>query len=746
MKKFEYFYRNLPIRFKLLLVCSSILVGVVLLAGIFIYGHIRNTIEANIESELTNSTTTILNMVQTSANTSIRNYMRAVAEKNKEIAENIYKKHRAGFMTEGEAKAKAQEIMLSQRIGKTGYIYCIDSKGFALMHPNPDVAGRIQLHNDFVREQTKLKEGYLEYEWQSPSENRKRQKALYMAYFEPWDWIISVSAYRDEFKRLVNVHDFRDSVLTLQFGKTGYSYILDSKGNVIIHPKLQGNVYDVTDAKGWYFVRDIVAQKQGKIIYAWKNPDEEAYRDKFVIFSYIPEYDWIVASTSYKEEFYAPLNTAKSAIFAAILGTILLGLPLIFWISASITQPLRALMNCFARGASGDLTVRMQIESTDEIGQLTEYFNDFMRKLELSYSNLQAEIDERKQTEEALRESEEKYRNILESIEEGYFEVDLDGNFTFLNDSMLKILKCSEKELSSMNIREFTSKQHLRKIINTFSKVIEPEYESSACDWVLMRRDHSICFVEASVSMMIDKRDQPLGFRGVLRDLTERKKSEAASKRLEQEILDISERERQRIGRELHDDLCPQLIGIEVLSKVLKQKLEKKQTPEANDAAKIETFIQDSINKTRRLSRGLQPVDFANHGFESSLVELAIHTKDVYGIACYFQCDIPRPLQGQTAVATHIYYIVREAVHNAVKHAEADNIFIIVTANNGNFILKIKDDGRGIPEKLSSHGMGLRIMNYRAKKVGAFLDVRKGDEGGTLVTLELKKDRLEYGL
>jgi signal transduction histidine kinase len=104
-----------------------------------------------------------------------------------------------------------------------------------------------------------------------------------MTYFKPWDWIISISSYRDEFKDLVNVSDFRDSILALKFGKTGYSYVLDSKGNVIVHPVLQGSVYDVTDAKGWTFVRDIVAKKQGKIVYSWKNPGEEAYREKLVI-------------------------------------------------------------------------------------------------------------------------------------------------------------------------------------------------------------------------------------------------------------------------------------------------------------------------------------------------------------------------------------------------------------------------------------------------------------------------------
>jgi PAS domain S-box-containing protein len=744
MKKFANFYRNLPIRFKLLLVYSSILIGAALLTGIFIYSQFHNTIEANIESELTNTTATIQDMVQTSANTSIKNYLRAVAEKNREITEDIYRRHKAGLMTKNEAQAQVRGILFSQTIGKTGYIYCVNSKGVAPVHPNPGVAGRNFLNFQFVKEQIKRREGYLEYEWQNPGEGRIRSKALYMTYFEPWDWIISVSSYRDEFKDLVNVSDFRDSILALKFGKTGYSYVLDSKGNVIVHPILQGSVYDVTDAKGWTFVRDICAQKRGKIIYSWKNPGEEAYRKKLVIFNYIEEYDWIVASTSYLEEVYAPLKTARNVVIVTIFGILLLGLPVTFWISASITHPLLSLMRRFSQGASGDLTVRMPTKSDDEIGQLAKYFNDFMGKLEVSRSNLHTEINERKQTEEALRESEEKYRTILERIKEGYFEVDLNGNFTFFNDSMLKILGCSEDELDRMNIREFTDKKSLKKVLKTFHQVKELGDGSNTSGWELIKKDNSRCFSETSVSLIADKEGQPIGFRGVLRDVTEHKNSEKESKRLEQEILNISERERQRIGRDLHDDLCPQLIGIEVLSKVLKKRLERKGIAEADDAAKISAFVKDSINKTRRLSRGLYPVNLTDRGLDSSLAELALYIKDVFGVECHFRSDIPSPFQNNATAANHIYHIVHEAVHNAVKHSKSNNIFIILSANNGMVILKIRDDGQGIPEAVDSRGMGLRLMNYRANKIGATLDIRKDAEGGTLVTLQIEMEKEEY--
>jgi PAS domain S-box-containing protein len=744
MNKLVIFYRNLPIRLKLLLVYNSILVGAALLIGLVIYFQVRDTIEANIESELGNTTATIQNMVQTSANTSIKNYLRAVAEKNKEISEDFYERQLSGLMTEESAQDQVRRIMFSQIIGKTGYIYCANSKGVAIVHPNPAVDGQIFLNFQFVQEQITRKEGYLEYEWENPGENRKRSKALFMTYFEPWDWIISVSSYRDEFRDLVNVSDFRDSIMALKFGKTGYSYIIDSKGNVILHPVLQGNVYDVTDSRVWTTVRDICAQKRGKIIYSWKNPDEEAYREKLVIFNYIEELDWIVASTSYLEEIYAPLKTARNVVIVTIFGILLMGLPISLLISTSIIRPLRSLMHRFSQAASGNFTVRMPIHSADEIGNLSEYFNHFMEKLEVSSADLLAEVQERIQTEEALRESEKKYRTILECIKEGYFEVDLNGNFTFFNQSMLKILGYSEDELLRMNLREFTDKKNLKKVLKIFSQVTVSGDASNASGWELIKKDNSRCFSEISVSLITDKESQPIGFRGVLRDVTEHKNSEKESKRLEQEILNISERERQRIGRDLHDDLCPQLIGIEVLNEVLRKKLEKKGLPEADDAAKIGVFIQDSTNKTRRLSRGLYPVNLMGHGLDASLAELAGYIKDVFGVACHFRSDIPSRFQNNATAANHIYYIAHEAVHNAVKHSKAKNIFMILSADNGRDMLTIRDDGHGIAEAVDSRGMGLRLMNYRANKIGALLDIRKNGEGGTLVTLEFEMDKPAY--
>jgi signal transduction histidine kinase len=186
------------------------------------------------------------------------------------------------------------------------------------------------------------------------------------------------------------------------------------------------------------------------------------------------------------------------------------------------------------------------------------------------------------------------------------------------------------------------------------------------------------------------------------------------------------------------------LIGVEVLSVVLEQKLHSTSPAEAADASKIRTLIQDSIQKLRRLARGLCPVDLGEEEFGSSLASLGRYIEDIFGVTYHLQCDVPIVVRNQT-VASHLYYIAHEAVHNAVKHAGAKNIRVTLTSENGMLELRIRDDGQGILKEYSSNGMGLRIMNYRARRIGAAIEIKQDSQGGTSVTLKIRASDCNNG-
>jgi two-component system cell cycle sensor histidine kinase/response regulator CckA len=153
------------------------------------------------------------------------------------------------------------------------------------------------------------------------------------------------------------------------------------------------------------------------------------------------------------------------------------------------------------------------------------------------------DITDRKQAEEALRESENKYRRILKSIEESYYEVDLAGNLTFFNDSTCRILGYSRDELIDMNNQDFMDQQNAGKIFETFNKVYTTGEPAKGSDWAITRKDGTKRYLEASVSLIRDAEGQPIGFRGIGRDVTERKQMEGEliqTKNFLQSILDSS--------------------------------------------------------------------------------------------------------------------------------------------------------------------------------------------------------------
>jgi signal transduction histidine kinase len=215
----------------------------------------------------------------------------------------------------------------------------------------------------------------------------------------------------------------------------------------------------------------------------------------------------------------------------------------------------------------------------------------------------------------------------------------------------------------------------------------------------------------------------------------------ARRRRLEQDILDISEKEQRRIGRELHDSLGQQLTGIAIISKVLEQKLQRQSLPEAANAREIAQLVNEAISQTRQLSRGLHPVSLEADGLMSALEALAAMTENLSSVRCEFQCRQPVLIKDPSA-AVHLYRIAQEAVTNAVRHSGGGQIRLELSADgSGDAALVVENDGRDFPDELPKNkGIGLQVMSYRAEMIGGALDVRARRDGGTTVTCTFKTD------
>jgi signal transduction histidine kinase len=203
---------------------------------------------------------------------------------------------------------------------------------------------------------------------------------------------------------------------------------------------------------------------------------------------------------------------------------------------------------------------------------------------------------------------------------------------------------------------------------------------------------------------------------------------------MEQELLEISHREQMRIGQDLHDGLGQHLTGITFLLRALEKKLAARQLPEAAEVAEVLRLVMQALAQTRSLARGLVPVELESKGLRAALQELAATAEHVFRIRCTAAVDEAVQIHDQ-AVATHLFRLAQEALNNAVRHGKAKHVTLELTQAGEYLALTIQDDGVGLPKTgPPKPGLGLKIMQYRAQKLGGVLQVQPGPHGGTVVS------------
>ena len=211
-------------------------------------------------------------------------------------------------------------------------------------------------------------------------------------------------------------------------------------------------------------------------------------------------------------------------------------------------------------------------------------------------------------------------------------------------------------------------------------------------------------------------------------------------RQLEEELLAISGREQRRIGQDLHDGLCQQLVGIEFRNSVLVQQLAKEEEAKS-EAMRIGELIRDVTRQARLLAKGLSPVQLDAAGLMSALEDLTSNASELFNVSCRFEC--PRPvLIGDNTVATHLYRIVQEAISNAVKHGRARSIIVSLSGYADQLSLRIWNNGAEFQVGAKAEGgLGLRIMQYRAGIIGATLNINSAVSKGTTVECTFKIHR-----
>jgi two-component system CheB/CheR fusion protein len=335
----------------------------------------------------------------------------------------------------------------------------------------------------------------------------------------------------------------------------------------------------------------------------------------------------------------------------------------------------------------------------------------------------QTEIISQKLVAEAALK--ERYVDLFENANDIVYTHDLSGRITSINQAGERLLQRSREELLSQKLVDLVLPEQRGATQDWIEQVLQG-VSAPAVEWDFGGPGGQPIKLEIS-ARLIEQNGRKLEVEGIARDVTERK-------RLERELLDISTREQRRIGHDLHDGVCQQLVGIGYLTETLAEKLQEKFAPETADAERISYLLNNTILQTRGVARGLFPVRLEENGLVSALEEFSANAGQLFQLACRFVSERP-PQCVDNAIALHLFYIAQEGVANAAKHGKAKNVTLSLEPANDRYALVIEDDGVGFASGSNgTTGMGMRIMHYRARVIGATLEIKSQPGKGTRIT------------
>jgi len=334
------------------------------------------------------------------------------------------------------------------------------------------------------------------------------------------------------------------------------------------------------------------------------------------------------------------------------------------------------------------------------------------------------EVTERRAQRDTLRTQ----SRILETMREGVVLVDAASNLIRLtNPTLDRLFGYRTGELLGQSVEMlFSMTATKRKRAQRRTRGTMAESEATPVEFECARRDGSRFVVSCVLTpLSMGGTDHLLA---VLNDVTERK-------RLEREIIEVANREQQRIGSDLHDGLGQDLTGIALMLRGVVAQLRKEGSTAALDVEDVIGLVNNAIESTRTLARGLSPVSAERGGLTAAIQALAARASERYGMRVRYRAGFQGPLRLSETAATHLYRIAQEALTNAVRHSRASEVTIALEIIGSELQLRIDDTGRGFthcpPD--GAVGLGLKIMRYRAEILGGDLMIETCANGGASV-------------
>lgn len=333
---------------------------------------------------------------------------------------------------------------------------------------------------------------------------------------------------------------------------------------------------------------------------------------------------------------------------------------------------------------------------------------------------------------ERLHASEARYRQLAETCPDAVI-VHLDGCIAYANRAAAELLHAP--------VQEITEGQGLQQLVSPECRRDVFEHRTGRLSASLRRSDGASVPVEISASQVL-MHGRPMTLL-ICRDVTERIT-------LEQELLYVASREQTHLAYDLHDGLGQELAGIALFLRGLANEVVRELPAYAEDFERVNSMVSKSIEETRRLASGMSSIAVERAGLAGALTALAAQARDLYGLQVELEIDPLSRVTLDGSIASHLYRIVQEATNNVARHARATLLRITAKVTDSELCLTVADDGIGVPEPPKAGertgGLGLRIMQYRAREVGGAFRIDRRSPHGTIIRVSCPlKERARTG-
>lgn len=653
---------------------------------------------------------------------------------------------------------------------------------FRLFSDDPMIEGRgisavfnektIQQDADIVSLVNEKGAGFFEYTMNEPGfPERMSRKLAFVKYFEPLEGFIGAEVYKKGIEEILQA-DLLERISRMKFGKDGEFFVFRKDGTIIAHSNASWIGRSISDLADETFHKDgnqllsIGANEPNGSYFEYSvSPDGSNSVNRICFVKPYSLWDWVIGAgismddldkaVSAQAVTYRSILSKNISFFLMLLGVAIVILLIVsYFYSFKIREHINSFTSFFRKAVYS----KIKIHESDMI------FNEFIELSQLANSM----VDDLILYEWHKKQDEIRLNTLLELA--GMYSATLQQRYAFVLSKIIQIANSSDGYLAILNSNAqqfdvYTFSEHDMQLKSCpvdvaafdLSRVRRQENVLICNKSDYCRHDNDLYehkterhidvpFLYDNKVVMIagvcnspadyeiaDAHQISLILNGLWLQIL-KTQAESEMLKLERQIIAVSEQERSNIGRDLHDNLCSHLSGIELLMKALEKKAHHESLSLVDQLRMIRTLMKDAIEKARQLAHGLYPVHIAEHGIEAAIESLALEIEQLFHIKCItdFHGHIEWPDHN---VSTQLYCIVREAVFNAARHGRPDNISIRCQAIKKMLTVTVQDDGIGFEPDQVSNGLGLHTMRYRAKAIGAVLNIVSVRNQGATITI-----------